>query len=95
MDIKVFGTGCARCDDLTKMVEGIVAARGCKSSVSKVTDLKEMMAAGVFSTPAVMVDGVLKCTGRVPTETEVAGWLDGADGGPAGACTSGGCCCNK
>ncbi len=94
MDIKVFGTGCARCNDLTKMIEDIVAARGCKSSVNKVTDLKEMMAAGVFSTPAVMVDGVLKCTGRVPTQTEVAQWLDGVDGGPSAGATSG-CCCNK
>ncbi len=93
MDIKVFGTGCTRCNDLTKMVEDIVQARGCKSTVSKVTDLKEMMAAGVFSTPAVMIDGTLKCSGRVPTQNEVAEWLDGIDGGPA-SCTSGsGCCC--
>ncbi len=94
MEIKVFGTGCTRCNELTKMVEDIVAARGCNSTVSKVTDLKEMMAAGVFSTPAVMVDGTLKCSGRVPTQTEVAGWLDGVDGGPTCAPGSG-CCCKN
>ncbi len=95
MEIKVFGTGCARCDDLVKMVQDVVAARGCNSTVSKITDLKEIMAAGVFSTPGVMVDGVLKCSGRVPTQTEVAEWLDGVDGGPTCSGGAGACCCNK
>ncbi len=95
MEVKVFGPGCSRCEELAKTVEGIVAARGCKSVVTKVSDLKEMMAAGVFSTPALMVNDVLKCTGRVPTQTEIAGWLDEASGGPCTAGTGSGCCCKK
>ena len=76
MEIKVFGTGCTRCNELEQMVKELVNTRTCGSKVLHVTDLKEMMSLGVFSTPAVMVNGVLKCSGRVPTQAEVANWLD-------------------
>ena len=52
-----------------------------------------MMAAGVMSTPAVAIDGVVKSTGKVPTKKEVAAWIDGAAGSAPSAAPAGGCCC--
>ena len=92
MEIRIFGPGCARCAEIEAVVREVVAARGGNISVQKVSDLREMMAAGVLSTPAVVIDGVVKATGRVPGREEVAAWIEGASGAAAlGA--GGGCCC--
>ena len=76
MEIKVFGPGCARCTETEKLVKEVAAAKGKNITVQKVTDLKEMMASGIMSTPAVAVDGVVKSTGRVPAREEIAAWID-------------------
>ena len=72
----------------------VLAAKGVVASVVKVSDMKEMMIAGIMSTPAVSIDGVIKSTGKVPSKEEVASWIDGmADTAniPV-APASGGCC---
>ncbi len=78
MEIKVFGPGCARCTEAENLVREVAKSKNSDVIVTKITDLKEMMAAGVFSTPAVAVDNVVKLTGRIPTKDEVAAWIDGA-----------------
>lgn len=92
MIIKIFGPGCARCTEAENLAKAVAAAKGGDITVQKVSDLKEMMAAGVMSTPAISIDGVVKSTGRVPTKEEIAAWIDGAAGSAAPA-ASGGCCC--
>lgn len=92
MEIRIFGPGCARCAETEAVVREVVAARGGNISVQKVSDLREMMAAGVLSTPAVVIDGVVKAAGRVPGREEVAVWIEGASGAAA-AGSVGGCCC--
>ncbi|MDL2306859.1 thioredoxin family protein [Desulfovibrio sp. OttesenSCG-928-C06] len=76
MEIKVFGPGCAKCAEAEKLVREVVAAKGVTAEVTKVTDIKEIMKAGVLSTPAVSVNGKVMLTGRVPNKDEVAGWLE-------------------
>ncbi len=75
MEIKVCGPGCASCEQAQKVVEAAVAAKGIEATVTKVTDFAEMAKLGIFSTPAVVVDGEVKCVGRAPTQTEVEEWL--------------------
>jgi len=94
MEIKVFGPGCAKCTTTEDLVQEVVAAKGGNITVKKITDLKEMMIAGIMSTPAVAIDGVVKSTGKVPTKEEIAAWIDGAAGVAPSAAPSGGCCCN-
>lgn len=93
MEIKVFGPGCARCAEAEQVVRSVVEAKGVVATVVKVTDFKEMMQAGVMSTPAVSIDGVVKCTGKVPTREDISAWIDGAAGDAAAAPASGSCCC--
>lgn len=92
MEIKIFGPGCARCTETEKRVKEVVAEKGGDIAVQKVSDLKEMMAAGIMSTPAVSINGVVKSTGKVPTKEDIANWIDGAATIPTPA-TPGGCCC--
>lgn len=96
MEIKVFGPGCAKCAETEKLVKEVVAAKGGNITVQKISDLKEMMAAGVMSTPAVAVDGVVKSTGKVPSKKDIVAWIDDAakaDG--VSASSAGGCCCDE
>ena len=68
MLIKVLGPGCAKC-------KVVVQESGSSAKVEKVTDFKEMMALGVMSTPAVIIDGTIMCTGRIPSKSEVMEWI--------------------
>lgn len=80
MHITIFGPGCARCTEAEHLVRDVVAAAGGCITVQKVSGFKEMMAAGVLSTPAIAVDGIVKAMGRVPGKEEIAGWIDAAAG---------------
>ncbi len=96
MEIKIFGPGCARCTETENLAKEVAAGKGENITVQKVSDLKEMMAAGVMSTPAVAIDGVVKSTGKILSKEEIAAWIDGAGcsvapGAPGGCCCGGNC----
>ena len=75
MEIKVCGPGCASCEKAQKVVEAAVAAKGIDASIDKVSDFQEIAKLGIFSTPAVVIDGEVKCVGRAPKQAEVEGWI--------------------
>ena len=75
MEIKVFGPGCPRCVEAEGVVRQAAAQAGGDITVLKVSDFREIMAARIISTPAVMVAGDIKCSGRVPSGEEVAQWI--------------------
>ena len=75
MEIKVMGPGCSKCEEAAKIVNDAVAKAGIAATVEKVTDFQEMARHGVLSTPAVVINGEIKCVGKVPTASEVEGWL--------------------
>ena len=71
MEIKILGTGCAKCKTTQQIVEKVVADNGVDAQISKVEDIMDIMKYNVIATPAVVVDGVVKIKGRVPSESEV------------------------
>ena len=75
MEIKVYGPGCAKCVTVDKLVRDVVSQKSPDISVEKVSDIREMMKAGILSTPAVGIDGVLKSSGRVPSKEEIESWI--------------------
>ncbi len=75
MEIKVLGPGCPKCHETEKLVREAVAEAGVQAQVTKVTDFQEMAMLGVFATPAVVVNGDLKCSGKVPSKKEILAWL--------------------
>ncbi len=66
MEIKILGTGCPKCKKLTEVVERAAKELGIQYNLEKVTDLEKIMGYSVLSTPALVVDGVVRVSGRVP-----------------------------
>ena len=75
MEIKVCGPGCANCTKAEMIVKEAVADSGIDARILKISDFAEMAKLGVLSTPAVLVNGQIKCVGKVPTKNEVLEWL--------------------
>jgi small redox-active disulfide protein 2 len=75
MEIKVCGPGCHKCHETERMIQETVEEAGIQATVEKVADFNEIAQLGVFSTPAVVIDGQIKCVGKVPTRKEVLGWI--------------------
>ena len=72
MDIKVLGTGCAKCRSLEKAVEKAVKKTGINATVTKVEDIVEIMQFGVMTTPALVVNGKIVVKGKVPSVDELS-----------------------
>jgi len=66
MNIKVLGTGCPNCKRLEKNVYEALKDLNIEAEVEKVTEVKDIMAYGVMSTPALVVDGKVVLSGQVP-----------------------------
>ncbi len=75
MDVKVLGPGCQRCKKLYEAAQAAVAQTGVEATVTKVESLQEIMKYSIMSTPALVIDGVVKAAGRIPASAELAGWL--------------------
>lgn len=71
MEIKVLGTGCAKCKTLEKLTRDAVAESGVTAEIEKVEDIYKIMSYGVMSTPALVIDKKVVVSGRVPSLTEI------------------------
>ena len=71
MEIKVWGSGCAKCKTTYEMIEKIVKENQLDATLSKVEDIVELLNYGIMTTPAIVVDGEVKLKGHVPTESEI------------------------
>ena len=78
MEIKVLGTGCARCKQLEKTVRQAVDDMGLDATVEKVTELTDIMAYGIMQTPGLVIDGEIRLAGRVPKIEEMKSLLSRA-----------------
>lgn len=74
--VKILGTGCAKCKKVEAVVKDIIAKHKLDATVEKVEDLTEIMSYNVMSTPAVVVDEVVKIYGKVPNEKEILSALN-------------------
>ena len=77
MEIKVLGPGCAKCGEAEKIMRAAVEEAGVAVTIEKISDFQQIAKFGVFSTPAVVIDGQIKCVGKVPSKSEALGWLAG------------------
>ena len=71
MEIKILGSGCARCKSVYQVIEKVVKENNVDAVVEKVDDIMEIMKYNIMSTPAIVIEGVVKMKGQVPTESEV------------------------
>jgi small redox-active disulfide protein 2 len=71
MEIKVLGPGCPNCQRLEKNARAAVAGLGVEATITKVSDMKEIMAYDVFATPGLVIDEKVVVSGRVPNQAEI------------------------
>jgi small redox-active disulfide protein 2 len=78
MKIKVLGTGCAKCKLLYAEAEKAILASGISAELEKIEKIDDIMKYNVMMTPALVVDEVVKSSGRIPTPSEIVSWISKA-----------------
>lgn len=75
IEIKVLGTGCARCKELERMCREVAAENNINADIQKITDLKDIMSFGIMQTPGLVINGVVKLSGKLPTKSTLLAWM--------------------
>lgn len=75
INIKVLGTGCPKCNSLEKLTRKAVKESGIDAEIEKVEDIMKIMEYGIMKTPALVINGEVKISGRLPSEKELKEFL--------------------
>ncbi len=75
MEVKILGMGCPKCRRLEELAREAAAEAGVEATFTKVADVDAIMAYGVMSTPALMIDEQVMSSGRIPRKDEIAAWI--------------------
>jgi small redox-active disulfide protein 2 len=73
MKIEILGSGCDKCKKLYELAKEAVKDSGIEAEVVKVEKIEEIVKYKIMMTPALVIDGVVKVKGRVPTKKEIIG----------------------
>ena len=77
MLIQVLGTGCAKCTKLADLADEAAKQMGGDYMLEKVTSIGKILDMGVMTTPALVIDGKVKCSGTVPSVEQIVKMLKG------------------
>ena len=75
IEVKVLGTGFMKCNKLYGAAEKAIASSGVQAVLSKVEKIDDIISYGVAITPALVVAGEVKSSGKIPNEAEIMTWL--------------------
>ena len=76
LEIKILGPGCARCDKLEKDVRSLLTEMDVPAEVQHIRDPGAIADYGIFGTPALVMNRVVKSAGRVPRREEIVKWIE-------------------
>ncbi|MDD5489233.1 MAG: thioredoxin family protein [Candidatus Moranbacteria bacterium] len=76
MNIKILGTGCPNCQRLEANTKQALEELEIKADIEKVTEIQDIMSYGIMGTPALVIDGEAKISGRVPNAEEIKELLE-------------------
>ena len=76
IEIKILGPGCKKCEEAANTIRKVANEHGIAVQIEKIASVDAIAEYGVLSTPAVVVDGDVKCVGRIPEPAEILGWLN-------------------
>ncbi len=75
MEIRILGPGCPRCHEVEKRTINALAELEVAADVEKVTDIKKIAEYKILATPGLVINGKIKCSGRIPTQDEIKSWI--------------------
>lgn len=75
LDLKVYGTGCAKCNRLAANTDAAATSLGLDYRLEKITDPDAITDAGVLITPALVANGAIVVSGKAPAPAEIAALL--------------------
>jgi small redox-active disulfide protein 2 len=75
MKIEILGIGCPNCKKLEANAIKALEEKKIKAEIAKVTDIAKIIEYGVMSTPALVIDGDVKCYGRIADVKEITKWI--------------------
>jgi small redox-active disulfide protein 2 len=75
LTIKILGTGCPNCKKLEAVTRQAAGNMGVEADFVKVTDYGKIMEYPILSTPGLVIDEHVVCSGRIPSEAEITTWL--------------------
>jgi small redox-active disulfide protein 2 len=78
MDIKILGPGCPNCQRLEKIAREAVTEMGVEATLTKVSDMRQIMTYDIVGTPGLVINGKVVSSGRIPTKAEVTTWVANA-----------------
>lgn len=79
LKIKVLGAGCANCKKVEEVTRQALTYMSLQAEIIKVTDHAEIMDYPILSTPGLVINEKLVCSGRIPSQTELTTWLADAE----------------
>jgi small redox-active disulfide protein 2 len=71
MEVKILGSGCAKCKTLEKLTRDVISKNGINATITKVEDIMEIMKYKIMTTPALVIDGKVVVKGRIPSADEI------------------------
>ncbi len=78
MKIKILGPGCARCHQVEQMAKEVIRELGIDADIEEVKDIKKIMEYPILTTPGLVINEKLVCSGRVPTKAETTTYITSA-----------------
>ncbi|MBU4311752.1 MAG: TM0996/MTH895 family glutaredoxin-like protein [Candidatus Omnitrophica bacterium] len=75
MKIEILGMGCAKCKELYNNAQKAIKRKGVDAELVKVEDMNKITEYGVMMTPAIVIDGEIKASGKIPSSEEIEKWI--------------------
>ncbi|TKJ32243.1 hypothetical protein CEE39_05985 [bacterium (candidate division B38) B3_B38] len=75
MEIRILGPGCPRCHEVEKRTMNALIELDFDADVQKITDFKQIAQYKILGTPGLVINGKVKCSGRIPSVDEIKKWI--------------------